>query len=116
MAQTAFRIPALLHSEALSGPMISDCLVFPTSIGLAASFQPELAGDMADRIRQDGRLEQALCDRYASWQTGIGREIREGRATLQQLEEYALQMGEVTTNQSGRQEELENLLNGLLFG
>ena len=52
MAQTEFRIPALLHSEALSGPMISDCLVFPTSIGLAASFQPELAGDMADRIRQ----------------------------------------------------------------
>lgn len=52
MAQTRFRIPALLHSEALSGPMISDCLVFPTSIGLAASFMPELAGDMADRIRQ----------------------------------------------------------------
>lgn len=51
MAQTEFGIPALIHQEALSGPMISDCLVFPTSLALAAGFDPELVRDMGERIR-----------------------------------------------------------------
>ena len=35
--------------------------------------------------------------------------------SMQELEQYALQMGDVKTNESGRQEYLENILNSLLF-
>lgn len=52
MAQTEFRIPAIVHAEALSGPMVSECAVFPTSISLGAAFSPELVKDMGDRIRR----------------------------------------------------------------
>lgn len=52
MAQTEFRIPALVHAEALAGPMVSGCAVFPTSISLGASFAPELVKDMGNRIRE----------------------------------------------------------------
>ena len=70
----------------------------------------------ADRILRDGRLQSAIDTRYASWTSGIGKEIREGKASLADLEQYALGLGSVTTNQSGRQEYLEHLLNSLLFG
>ncbi len=52
MEQSGWGIPAIVHQEALSGPMFSQCAVFPTSIGLGATFEPELVEDMADRIRQ----------------------------------------------------------------
>ena len=71
---------------------------------------------MADRIQRDGRIQAAVDERYASWSTGIGQQIRQGSATMEQLEEYALGLGDVTTNQSGRQEYLENVLNAILFG
>lgn len=52
MEQTEFRIPALVHAEALSGPMVSGCAVFPTSISLGATFDPEIVKDMGNRIRK----------------------------------------------------------------
>ena len=39
-----------------------------------------------------------------------------GKATMEQLEAYALQLGDVTTNRSGRQEYLENIVNAVMFG
>lgn len=71
---------------------------------------------LADKLIQDGRLDAFVADRYASWNTGIGAEIRAGKATMADLEAYALRMGDVQTNQSGRQEYLENLLNAVMFG
>ena len=52
MDQTEFRIPAIVHAEALSGPMVSGCAVFPTSISLGATFDPEIVKDMGNRIRE----------------------------------------------------------------
>ena len=52
MRESGWGIPALVHQEALSGPMISECAVFPTSIGLGATFAPDLVRDMGDRIRK----------------------------------------------------------------
>lgn len=71
---------------------------------------------MADRILQDGRIAAAVDERYASWSAGIGHKIRQGGVTMQQLEDYALELGDVSTNQSGRQEYLENVFNAILFG
>ena len=70
---------------------------------------------IADRIIRDGRIDAFLSERYASWQTGIGKRITEGTATMAELEQYALAMGDVRTNQSGRQEYLENVINRIMF-
>lgn len=52
MERSGWGIPAIVHQEALSGPMFSQCAVFPTSIGLGATFAPDLVKDMGDRIRK----------------------------------------------------------------
>jgi len=70
---------------------------------------------MADKLIRDGRIDGFVADRYAGYRTGIGLRIAEGKATMAELEEYALAMGDVTTNRSGRQEYLENVLNEILF-
>ena len=49
--------------------------------------------------------------RYASWDSGIGAKIESGKATMKEIEAYSLKRGEVSTNTSGRQEYLENLIN-----
>lgn len=71
---------------------------------------------LADKIIRDGRIDDFVTARYASYQSGIGKKIAEGSATMEELEAYALALGDVTTNESGRQEYLENLINGLFFG
>ena len=71
---------------------------------------------IADKIIRDGRIDAFVAERYASYQSGIGKKIVEGSATMEELEQYALAMGDVTTNQSGRQEYLENVVNALMFG
>ncbi len=50
-------------------------------------------------------------NRYASWDSGIGKDIEKGKVGFAELEKYAIKLGEVKTNQSGRQEFLKNLLN-----
>lgn len=52
MEQSGWGIPAIVHQEALSGPMLSQCGVFPTSISLGASFDPELVKEIGDRTRR----------------------------------------------------------------
>lgn len=64
---------------------------------------------------EDGRLDKFVEDRYASWKTGIGADIVAGKMDLKSLADYALKKGEVTTNQSGRQEYLEAVVNNVLF-
>src|SRR5262249_19604550 len=66
---------------------------------------------IAAAIRQDGRLDDFVRQRYDSFDTGIGRLIEKRKVGFEELEAYALKMGEVKTNQSGRQEYLENLIN-----
>lgn len=70
---------------------------------------------MALKIMEDGRLDSFVKARYASYAEGIGKKILDRSATIEELEAYALQMGDVTTNTSGRQEYLENVLNAILF-
>lgn len=66
---------------------------------------------LAAKIRADGRLDQFVKDRYSSFDAGIGAKIEKGQVTLGDLEKYALKLGEVKSNKSGRQEYLENLFN-----
>lgn len=66
-------------------------------------------------IMADGRVDGFIKERYSSWSKGIGMDIISGNVGLVDLEKYVLEMGEVTTNTSGRQEYLENIVNGILF-
>ena len=53
--RTRLGIPALIHQEALNGFMAGGHTVFPTGIGLAATFSPDLVEEMADLIRRQMR-------------------------------------------------------------
>jgi xylose isomerase len=66
---------------------------------------------IAAAIRKDGRLARFVEKRYASWDSGIGRDIEKRKVGLKQLEAYMLKKGEAAPNTSGRQEMLENLIN-----
>jgi xylose isomerase len=70
---------------------------------------------MATKMIEDGRIEDFVAQRYASYKSGIGADIVSGKATVEDLEKYALSLGEVQ-NQSGRQEYLEGILNEVMFG
>ena len=70
---------------------------------------------MADKIISDGRIDSFVKNRYESYSVGIGKRIVDGSATMEELEAYALSMGDVKTNISGRQEYLENVINQIMF-
>ncbi len=75
-----------------------------------------LAFKIARRIRADGKMDQFLTDRYASYDTGFGRDIETGKASFRSLEKLVLtKLGEPKLR-SGKQEYLENLLNSYLHG
>ena len=65
---------------------------------------------IADAIRKDGRLEKILNERYKTFNSDIGKSIKSGNSTFDELEKYALKIGEPQIS-SGRQEMLENLIN-----
>jgi len=66
---------------------------------------------IADQIIQDGRLDELMRLRYASWDSDFGRSIEAGNASMAELEAHALKTN-VQSIDSGRQELIENLLNG----
>lgn len=60
---TRLGIPAILHNEALNGVTAEGFTSFPTAIGLAATWDPDKVGLMADLIRRQmtaSGLRQAL--------------------------------------------------------
>lgn len=70
----------------------------------------------AAKIIEDGRVDKFLAERYASYNTGIGKKIIDGKATLEELAAYADELGKPELPGSGRQEYLESIVNSLMFG
>ncbi len=66
---------------------------------------------IAAAIREENELDHFIHHRYRSWDEGIGAEIESGKADFKTLEAYALKKGEISPNESGRQEMLENIIN-----
>ena len=64
----------------------------------------------AQKIIDDGVLDEFIEKRYESYNSGIGKIIVDGKADFKSLEKYALEIKEIN-NSSGRQEYLESLLN-----
>ena len=70
----------------------------------------------AAKMIEDGRIDGFVKERYASFETGIGADIRSGKATLESLAAYADKKGKAELPGSGKQEQLESILNQILFG
>ena len=68
----------------------------------------------AYEIIEDGRIDEFVAKRYASYNEGIGKDIREGNVTLESLAAYGANLKDVMP-MSGRQEYLEAVLNDILF-
>ncbi len=49
--ETRLGIPAIVHEEICAGLMARDSTIFPQAIGLASTWQPELAAALADAVR-----------------------------------------------------------------
>lgn len=69
---------------------------------------------LADRIIKDGRIDEFVKNRYASYTQGVGKDIVDGKADLESLAAYAETLGEIQV-ESGRQEYLESIINELMF-
>jgi len=69
---------------------------------------------IAAQIRADGLLRDFVRQRYASWDSGIGKDIEAKKVGFLELERYMLEKGNPAANVSGRQELLENIVNRYL--
>ena len=70
----------------------------------------------AAKIIEDGRLEEFVKQRYASYNSGIGKKIVDGKTTLAELAAYADKLGAPSLPDSGNQEGLESIVNQVIFG
>jgi xylose isomerase len=64
----------------------------------------------ADNILQKSDYKKIRTDRYASYDSGKGKEFEEGKLSLEDLRNYAVENGEPAVI-SGKQEYLENIVN-----
>jgi len=65
---------------------------------------------IAAAVRQDGRYEQIVDERYKTWDSDLGKTIESGKSSLEALREEALKI-EDPLPVSGRQEMIEALIN-----
>jgi xylose isomerase len=70
---------------------------------------------MADKLIRDGRIDEFINDRYASYKIGIGKMIIDGTTNFDELYAYTLTRENIQVD-SGRQEYLEAVINNILFG
>ena len=69
---------------------------------------------VADEILSSSDYNKIRTERYASFDSGKGKEFEEGKLSLEDLRAYAISNGEPKL-QSGRQEFLENTINNYIF-
>ena len=64
----------------------------------------------ADNILQNSDYKKLREERYSSYDSGKGKEFEQGKLSLEELRNYAIEKGEPETR-SGRQEYFENIIN-----
>jgi len=64
----------------------------------------------ADNILQSSDYKKLRQDRYSSYDSGKGKEFEQGKLSLEDLRNYAIEAGEPETT-SGKQEYFENIVN-----
>ena len=66
-------------------------------------------------VFEDGELDKRIAQRYSGWNSELGQQILKGQMSLADLAKYAQEHNLSPVHQSGRQEQLENLVNHYLF-
>jgi xylose isomerase len=105
-----------------SGGFNFDAKVRRESVNLEDLFMGHIGGMdayaralvIADRIINDGKLDQFKAARYTSFDGGDGRRFENGELGLTDLRDMAATSGE-PANTSGSQEWVENLINDYMF-
>ncbi|MGL4987835.1 MAG: xylose isomerase, partial [Cetobacterium sp.] len=69
---------------------------------------------VAAKLIEDNVFEEFKANRYKSYTDGIGKDIVDGKVGFEELSSYAFKNG-VQSNESGRQEMLENTLNRYIY-
>ena len=69
----------------------------------------------AAAIIEDGRIDEFVKNRYASFDSELGKKVRAGAASLEELAAIAEKNGSPALPESGRQELLESVLNQVMF-
>lgn len=69
----------------------------------------------AAKIIEDGRIDEFIKNKYKSFESGIGQKIINNETSLEELFEYAENLENITTVDSGRQEYLNSIINSILF-
>ena len=69
---------------------------------------------IAEAMIQDGRFAKLTEDRYAGWNSGFGKDVLDGKHTLDAVANHVLTRNTDIKPVSGRQEHLENLLNSFI--
>jgi xylose isomerase len=82
--------------------------LFHAHIGGIDSFARALI--VADNILQRSDYKKIRTERYASFDSGKGKEFEDGKLTLEDLRNYAMTNGEPAVI-SGKQEYMENIIN-----
>jgi len=70
----------------------------------------------AAALIEDGRLDEFVKNKYASFDTEIGKKILADETSLEELSAHAEALGNVNTPGSGSQEYLLGVVNSVLFG
>ena len=69
---------------------------------------------IADNILSNSSIPSNKIQRYKSFDSGMGASFEKGELTLQQLRDYAAEVGE-PDQISGNQDHLENIINDYMF-
>lgn len=74
-----------------------------------------LALKVAARMIEAGELDRRVAQRYSGWNGELGQQILQGEMSLSALASHASAHQFNPQHQSGRQEQLENLVNSWLY-
>jgi len=117
--EVAEAMMVILEAGGLQGGGINfDAKVRRNSTDLVDLFHAHIGGIdtfarglvVADNVLQKTDYKKIRKDRYASFDSGKGKEFEEGKLSLEDLRAYAIENGEPAVV-SGKQEYLENLIN-----
>ncbi len=111
----------LTHGGFTTGGLNFDAKLRRQSTSLEDLFYAHIGGmdafarglKAAAAIVEDGAIEKVVAERYATWDSDLGRKVEAGQCSLAELEAIALKAN-VSEAPVGRQELLENMLNEYL--
>ncbi|MFP4266766.1 MAG: xylose isomerase [Spirochaetaceae bacterium] len=119
---TAAMYEILQNGGLAPGGLNFDAKYRRSSIDVKDMFYSHIAGmdafarglEVAHRMLEDRVLENFIDQRYGSYNSGIGKKIKEGKTDFEELSTYAYEHDRIE-NDSGRQELLESVINRYLF-